>query len=89
VARGRDVFASTHAHRMLQALLDLPVPLYHHHALVVDQAGQRLAKRAAGLSLAELREHGMDGQALADDLRGGRFPLGTRVEDAYMTGTRS
>jgi glutamyl-Q tRNA(Asp) synthetase len=82
VVRGRDVFASTHAHRMLQRLLGLPVPLYHHHALVVDSEGKRLAKRAAGLSLAELRESGWDGAALAADLRAGRFPVGIGLEEA-------
>lgn len=76
VVRGRDVFASTHAHRTLQALLGLPSPHYRHHGLVVDAAGKRLAKRSAGLSLAELREQGMDGGRLADDLRAGRFPVG-------------
>jgi glutamyl-Q tRNA(Asp) synthetase len=82
IVRGRDVFASTHAHRMLQELLGLPVPQYHHHALVVDAEGKRLAKRSAGLSLAELREAGMDGAALAADLRAGRFPVGTGLEQA-------
>jgi glutamyl-Q tRNA(Asp) synthetase len=76
VVRGLDVFASTHAHRTLQALLGLPVPRYRHHALVVDAEGRRLAKRSAGLSLAELRDMGLDGQRLAADLRAGRFPLG-------------
>ena len=76
VVRGQDVFASTHAHRTLQALLGLPTPLYRHHALVVDAAGKRLAKRSAGLSLAELRAEGVDGARLADDLRAGRFPVG-------------
>jgi len=80
VVRGRDVFASTHAHRMLQALLGLPVPLYRHHRLIVDAAGKRLAKRAAGLSLAELRENGVEGPRLAEDLRAGRFPVGIAVE---------
>jgi len=82
VVRGRDIFASTHAHRMLQALLGLPVPRYHHHALVVDDDGKRLAKRAAGLSLAELRGQGWNGAALAADLRAGRFPIGTALERA-------
>jgi glutamyl-Q tRNA(Asp) synthetase len=82
VVRGRDVFASTHAHRVLQELLGLAVPLYHHHALVVDGEGRRLAKRADGLSLAELRESGWDGAALAADLRAGRFPVGIGLEDA-------
>jgi glutamyl-Q tRNA(Asp) synthetase len=89
VVRGRDVFASTHAHRVLQQLLGLPVPLYHHHALVVDDEGKRLAKRADGLSLAELRDQSWDGAALAADLRAGRFPVGTRLEGAYMGGDRS
>ncbi|BAK65287.1 glutamyl-tRNA synthetase [Sphingobium sp. SYK-6] len=76
VVRGRDVFASTHAHRTLQALLGLPVPLYRHHALVVDAEGKRLAKRSEGLALADLRAAGADGRGLADDLRAGRFPVG-------------
>lgn len=80
VIRGRDVFASTHAHRVLQALLGVPSPIYRHHKLVVDAEGKRLAKRAAGLSLAELRECGIDGIQLAKDLRAGRFPVGIGVE---------
>src|SRR5690606_14020254 len=76
VVRGGDMIASTHAHRILQELLGLPTPHYRHHALVMDEAGHRLAKRAAGLSLAALREQGFDGLQLADDLRAGRFPVG-------------
>jgi glutamyl-Q tRNA(Asp) synthetase len=82
VVRGRDVFASTHAHRMLQALLAVPTPLYHHHALVVDEEGRRLAKRTEGLALAELRARGVDGATLAADLRAGRFPVGIAIERA-------
>jgi len=82
VVRGRDVFASTHAHRTLQALLGLPTPLYHHHPLVVDAEGRRLAKRTAGLALAELRDAGWDGATLAADLRAGRFPFGIGLEQA-------
>ena len=89
VVRGRDVMPSTHAHRMLQALLGLPVPLYHHHALVVDDGGKRLAKRASGLALAELRALGWNGAALAAELRAGRFPVGTGLEGAYMDEDRS
>jgi len=89
VVRGRDVLASTHAHRTLQALLGLPVPFYRHHGLVVDAGGKRLAKRAAGLSLAELREAGWDGAALAADLRAGCFPVGTGLEPSYMSEDRS
>lgn len=89
IVRGRDVLASTHAHRMLQELLGLPVPYYRHHRLVVDAEGKRLAKRAAGLSLAGLREAGWDGEALAGDLRAGRFPVGTGLEQPYMGEDRS
>lgn len=81
VVRGSDVFASTHAHRTLQALLRLPTPLYRHHRLIVDAQGRRLAKRAAGLSLAKLREAGADGPTLTADLRAGRFPVGITVGD--------
>jgi glutamyl-Q tRNA(Asp) synthetase len=71
VVRGVDLFAATHVHRVLQALLGLPVPAYHHHSLVVDATGRRLAKRDGALSLAEMRAAGEDGMALAARLRGG------------------
>jgi len=80
VVRGRDVFASTHAHRTLQALLGLPTPRYRHHALVVDGQGNRLAKRSAGLGLAELRAQGWEGAVLAGELRAGRFPAGLSLD---------
>jgi glutamyl-Q tRNA(Asp) synthetase len=71
VVRGVDLFAATDVHRVLQALLGLPVPSYHHHPLVVDAAGRRLAKRDGALSLAEIRAGGEDGATLAARLRGG------------------
>lgn len=58
VTRGTDLFQATHLHRLLQALLDLPVPEWHHHRLMTDAGGRRLAKRDAALSLAALREAG-------------------------------
>ena len=58
VTRGEDLFEASHVHRLLQALLDLPVPEYHHHGLVADDAGRRLAKRHDGLSIRHLRETG-------------------------------
>lgn len=79
VVRGTDLFEATHVHRILQALLDLPTPRYHHHALVVDESGERLAKRRNSSSLADLRAGGQDGRKLADDLRSGRFPAGFRL----------
>ena len=45
VTRGEDLAPATHVHRLLQALLDLPVPAWHHHGLIADPTGRRLAKR--------------------------------------------
>lgn len=58
VTRGADLFHATHLHRLLQDLLKLPVPRWHHHRLVVDENGQRLAKRHDALSIKALREAG-------------------------------
>ncbi len=58
VTRGKDLFESTHVHRILQELLQLPVPDWHHHGLVCDESGKRLAKRDAARSLRSLREAG-------------------------------
>jgi len=71
VVRGVDLFAATDVHRVLQALLGLAVPRYHHHPLVVDAAGRRLAKRDGAVSLADMRAAGEDGVALAARVRGG------------------
>lgn len=76
VIRGRDLFASTHIHRLLQALLGLPTPVYHHHALVVDSMGKRLAKRDQATELAALRAQGFEGWAMVEDLRRGVLPAG-------------
>ncbi|HXT09805.1 MAG TPA: tRNA glutamyl-Q(34) synthetase GluQRS [Roseiarcus sp.] len=59
VARGRDLFASTSLHRLLQTLLDLPAPRYRHHRLVLDAAGAKLSKSAKSTSLAALRAGGV------------------------------
>lgn len=58
VVRGEDLFEATHVHRLLQALLDLPVPRWRHHRLLVDDRGRRFAKRDRGLTLRALREAG-------------------------------
>lgn len=65
VVRGRDLYFATAVHRLLQTLLGLPAPRYHHHRLVVDDDGRKLSKsrgsralealRAAGLSPADVR----------------------------------
>jgi glutamyl-Q tRNA(Asp) synthetase len=76
VVRGRDLFASTHVQRILQAVLGLPEPTYHHHRLVAGPDGRRLAKRAAAAGLDRLRAEGVEGPALAAALRAGRLPDG-------------
>lgn len=76
VTRGLDLFAASHVHRLLQALLGLPVPTWHHHALLVEPDGRKLAKRRGSPSLGDRRRAGEDGRALADALRGGRLPAG-------------
>ena len=76
VTRGADLFAATHVHRLLQALLGLPVPTWHHHALLVEADGRKLAKRRGAPSLADRRRAGEDGEKLAAALRAGRFPAG-------------
>jgi glutamyl-Q tRNA(Asp) synthetase len=58
VTRGEDLFTATHVHRLLQALLDLPTPGYLHHALLRNEAGERLAKRDAAITLRALRDAG-------------------------------
>lgn len=77
VTRGADLFAASHIHRTLQALLELPVPRWHHHALLTDANGEKLAKRRGSPSLAERRESGEDGRMLAEQLRLQQMSLGT------------
>ena len=59
VVRGADLFNSTPIQRLLQELLELPQPLYHHHRLILDEDGKRLAKRKASTALSILRESGV------------------------------
>ncbi|HYB08224.1 MAG TPA: tRNA glutamyl-Q(34) synthetase GluQRS [Alphaproteobacteria bacterium] len=58
VTRAEDLFAATHIHRLLQALLGLDTPAYHHHRILTDPNGKRLAKRNRAATLARLREIG-------------------------------
>ena len=82
VTRGIDLFAASHLHRLLQALLGLPVPVWHHHPLLVEANGTKLAKRRGSLGLADRRAAGEDGRALADALRANRFPAGITLSQA-------
>jgi len=65
VVRGQDLFWSTSIHRLLQALLDLPEPVYHHHRLILDAAGRKLSKSTQAQSVRDLRAAG----ATAVDIR--------------------
>lgn len=77
VTRGADLFTASHVHRMLQALLDLPVPRWHHHPLLLGADGEKLAKRRGSPALAERRAAGEDGRMLAEQLRLQHLSLGT------------
>lgn len=59
VTRGVDLFPASHLHRLLQALLNLPVPRWHHHPLLTGPDGKRLAKRDGAPSIRSLREQGV------------------------------
>jgi glutamyl-Q tRNA(Asp) synthetase len=82
IVRGRDLFDATHVHRLLQALLGLPTPVYRHHPLLLGPDGTRLAKRHNAPTLAALRSGGVDGHALAADLRRGVLPIGFTIGEA-------
>ena len=58
VVRGQDLFWSTGIHRLLQAILGLPEPAYHHHRLILDAAGRKLSKSTLATSLRDLRASG-------------------------------
>ena len=65
VVRGEDLFEATQIHVLLQSLLNLPVPVYHHHQLIRDASGKRLAKRDDARAIAKFRAEGVT----AHDLR--------------------
>jgi glutamyl-Q tRNA(Asp) synthetase len=58
VTRGADLKPATHLHRLLQALMGWPAPVYAHHPLLTDALGRRLAKRDHAATVRELRAQG-------------------------------
>lgn len=68
IVRGVDLFEATHLHRLLQALLGYHVPTYHHHPLLTDAQGNRLAKRDRAITLKSLRESGTSAKDLRKEL---------------------
>lgn len=87
VTRGMDLFRATHIHRLLQHLLGLPVPVWHHHPVLVEADGRKLAKRRDAPALAERRRAGGDGRIVAAQVRAGLsgdapFDTGISMSDA-------
>jgi len=68
IIRGEDLWHATHIHVVLQRLLGLPTPVYHHHGLLLDADGQRFAKRNKSATLESLRVSGMNSVDLAIEL---------------------
>lgn len=68
IVRGVDLFDSTHIHCVLQKLLGLPTPTYHHHRLLTDENGNRLAKRDRSITLKSLRDAGITAKQLKTEL---------------------
>ena len=66
VTRGADLFEATQIHVLLQRLLDLPTPTYHHHPLIRDDAGKRLAKRDDARAIAKYRAEGTSPQDIRE-----------------------
>jgi glutamyl-Q tRNA(Asp) synthetase len=66
VTRGEDLLHATHLHVLLQALLGYPTPLYHHHGLIRDEEGQRLATRDKARTLEALRTEGMTAETVRE-----------------------
>ncbi|MFT5182451.1 MAG: glutamyl-Q tRNA(Asp) synthetase [Alphaproteobacteria bacterium] len=64
VTRGNDLFESTHVHRLLQALLGLATPEWHHTPMLTDPDGNRLAKRDNAQTLRELRADGVPSESI-------------------------
>ncbi|HCI47850.1 MAG TPA: tRNA glutamyl-Q(34) synthetase GluQRS [Rhodospirillaceae bacterium] len=78
VTRGKDLFHATHLHVLLQALLDLPRPVYHHHDLITDEQGVRLATRDNARTLEAMREAGVTADEIRQRLQAGRVAPETR-----------
>lgn len=81
VTRGADLFAASHVHRLLQVLLGLPEPVWHHHRVLVEADGRKLAKRRGADAIADRRRAGEDGRAVAAELRAALFDTGVSLSE--------
>lgn len=86
VTRGVDLFQATHIHRLIQHLLGLPVPVWHHHPVLVEADGRKLAKRRDAPALADRRRAGEDGRAVAAEVRAALFDTGISLSEAIDQG---
>ena len=71
VTRGEDLREATHLHRLLQALMGWPVPVYAHHRLLLDASGRRLAKRDRAMTLRALRDSGVTAREVLERVASG------------------
>jgi glutamyl-Q tRNA(Asp) synthetase len=76
VVRGQDLFHATSVHRLLQALLGLPEPAYHHHSLIRDGEGRKLSKSTRSTGLRELRDAGATAASVRQMVGLGQVSLG-------------
>ena len=70
IVRGVDIAPHTRFHVLLQKLMGYPTPSYHHHKLLLDKDGEKLAKRNADTSIRELLASGLSPQEVLDLARG-------------------
>ncbi len=68
IIRGMDLWHATHIHIVLQKLLKLNTPLYHHHELLLDENGEKFAKRNKSVSLQSIKESGITALELKKEL---------------------
>jgi glutamyl-Q tRNA(Asp) synthetase len=80
IIRGQDLFDATSIHCVLQRVLAMPTPRYHHHALLYDEQGERLAKRRNAQTIASIKDAGYSPKHVTDALRSGAFMFGIRAE---------
>ena len=79
IVRGEDLFMATSLHRLLQALLDLPAPDYHHHGLLVDGTGQKLSKSLRAKPLRTYRQDGYSVSGVLERIDLPRTVMGTAL----------
>lgn len=87
VTRGKDLFRATDIHRLLQALLGYETPDYHHHELLTDATGRRLAKRDGDVTLRALRASGKTAVEVREMVARGR--RGARPRTTPIASTTS